>query len=63
MLKGYLKMALRVLKRSAFFTGVSLFGISFTLAGLMLIVAFLQNQFGSNAPMQNVDGLVYLMQL
>jgi putative ABC transport system permease protein len=63
MLKGYLKMAFRVLKRSAFFTGVSLFGISFTLAGLMLIVAFLQNQFGSNAPMHNADGLVYLMQL
>ena len=63
MITGYLKMALRVLKRSAFFTGVSLFGISFTLAGLMLITAFLQNQFGTNAPMQNADSLVYLMQL
>lgn len=63
MIIAYLKMAIRVLKRSAFFTGVSLFGISFTLAGLMLITAFLQNQFGANAPMQNANSLVYLMQL
>ncbi|MFM1931535.1 MAG: hypothetical protein RL226_838, partial [Bacteroidota bacterium] len=60
MLKANLKLAIRVLKRSPFFTAISLFGISFTLAGLMLIVAFLQNQFGNNAPLGHADDLVYL---
>lgn len=63
MIQGYLKLALRVLKRSPFFTAISLFGISFTLAGLMLTVAYLQNQFGNNTPLEKSDNLVYLMQL
>ena len=63
MIYSYFKMAIKVLKRNPFFTGVSLFGISFTLAILMLLVAYLQNQLGSEAPMGNSKGLVYFYQL
>jgi putative ABC transport system permease protein len=63
MIKSYIKLAWRVLRRNPFFTGVSLFGISFTLAVLMLMVAYLQNQFGSNPPLSNADSLIYFRQL
>ena len=59
----YLKLALRVLKRNPFFTAVSLFAISFTLAVLMLMVSYLQNQFGSNTPISDASSLVYFKQL
>ena len=50
MFSNYLKLALRVLQRNKFFTGISLFGISFTLTILMLMVAFLHSQFGAKNP-------------
>lgn len=56
-------MAWRVLRRNPFFTAVSLFGISFTLAILMLMVAWFQNQLGNHPPLSNSSGLVYLRQL
>lgn len=63
MIRMYVKLAIKVLGRSPFFTGVSLFGISFTLAVLMLMIAYLQSQFGSRAPMGNADRLVFMQQL
>ncbi len=56
-------MAWRVLRRNPFFTGISLFGISFTLAVLMLMVAYLNNQFGANTPLSHADDLIYFRQL
>lgn len=56
-------MAWRVLRRHPFYTAVSLFGISFTLAVLMLMVAWFQNQFGARPPLSNAASLVYLKQL
>ena len=44
MLINYIKVALAVLGRNRFFTFVSLFGISLTLAVLIIVSAFL-NQF------------------
>ncbi|MBV8251972.1 MAG: FtsX-like permease family protein [Chitinophaga sp.] len=41
MLKNYFKIAIAVLKRRKFFTFISLFGISFTLATLLVLTAFL----------------------
>jgi len=43
MLINYLKIALKVLRRRKFFTFISLFGISFTLAVLVVVAALFQN--------------------
>lgn len=56
-------MAWRVLRRNPFYTAVSLFGISFTLAILMLMVAWFQNQFGAQPPLSRAASLVYMQQL
>ncbi|NUM73502.1 ABC transporter permease [candidate division KSB1 bacterium] len=50
MLKNYLKIAIKVLLRRKFFTFISLFGISFTLVVLMVVVAFLDHIFGPLPP-------------
>jgi len=63
MFSNYLKLALRVLQRNKFFTGISLFGISFTLTILMLMVAFLHGQFGAKSPVSKTDDLVYMRHL
>ncbi len=63
MFSNYLKLALRVLHRNKFFTGISLFGISFTLTILMLMVAFLHSQFGAKNPVSKTDDLVYMRHL
>lgn len=60
---SYFRLAIQVLRSNPFFTGVSLFGISFTLAVLMLSIAWLQNQFGNNAPLGEAKKLVYFNQL
>lgn len=60
MFSNYLKLAWRVLGRNKFFTFISLFGISFTLAILMIIVSFFQTQLGNNAPFQERDRIVML---
>ena len=60
MFYNYLKLAWRVLGRKKFFTAISLFGISFTLAILMLIVSFFETQFGKNAPLQDRDRMIYV---
>lgn len=58
MFKNYLKLAIKVLGRRKFFTFVSLFGISFTLMVLMVIMAFLDTELGANAPMSEADRML-----
>lgn len=60
MISNYFKLALKILARKKFFTFISLFGISFTLMILMVITAFLENEIGSNAPLNKQDKLVFL---
>ena len=60
MLINYFKLALKVLGRNKFFTGISLFGISFTLLILMLITAFYDAEFGKNAPLTEKDRMIFL---
>lgn len=50
MLKNYLKIAIKVLLRRKFFTFISLFGVSFTLVVLMVVVAFLDHIYGPLPP-------------
>ena len=58
MIKNYLTLALKVLRRKPFYTFVSLFGISFTLMILMLITSMGDALFGANQPMTEVDRMV-----
>ncbi|MBX2875842.1 MAG: ABC transporter permease [Saprospiraceae bacterium] len=50
MLKNYLKIAWKVLGRNKFFTFVSLFGISFTLAVLLIIATMLEDLLNPKYP-------------
>ncbi len=63
MIKNYLLLALKVLRRKPFYTFISLFGISFTLMILMLITSMGDAMFGANQPMTEVDRMVFLPQL
>lgn len=60
MFKNYIKLAWRVLGRKKFFTFISLFGISFTLAFLMLILSFLITQMGNEKPFSNKSKMVQM---
>ncbi len=62
MLKNYLNLAWRILGRRKFFTFISLFGISFTLGILMVVLSFLQSELGTNSPLSNKDSFVYIQQ-
>lgn len=55
MLKNYLKIAWKVLGRNKFFTFVSLFGISITLAILMVITTFMDHILNPKYPEVNRD--------
>ncbi|RAJ76704.1 putative ABC transport system permease protein [Chitinophaga dinghuensis] len=50
MLKNYFKIAIAVLKRRKFFTFISLFGISFTLATLLVLTSFLDKVINDEYP-------------
>lgn len=63
MIKNYFKIAIAVLKRNKFFTFISLFGISCTLAVLMIISAFSENLFSSTYPEINSARSLYLINL
>lgn len=52
MLKNYLKIAWKVLGRNKFFTFVSLFGISFTLAVLLILATMLEDLLNPKYPEQ-----------
>ncbi|MEL6124328.1 MAG: ABC transporter permease, partial [Bacteroidota bacterium] len=60
MISNYIKLAWRVLGRNKFFSTITLFGISFTLAILMLIVSFLETEVGSTKPVSDRDKMVVL---
>lgn len=55
MLRNYLKIAFRVLLRRKFFTFVSLFAITFTLAVLMVVATLIDGTFGPRAPETKLD--------
>jgi len=63
MISNYLKLAWRLLGRKKFFTAISLFGISFTLGILMVILSFLQSEMGTQKPMTQKDDYVLLENL
>jgi putative ABC transport system permease protein len=54
-LRHYIALAGKVLRRRKFFTFVSLFGISFTLLVLMVVTAMLDHAFGPAAPETRQD--------
>lgn len=60
MLKNYFILALRVLKRRKFFTFITLFGISFTLGILMVLISFMDSSLGSVSPLSQKDDMVYI---
>lgn len=61
MLKSYIIIAWKVLKRNMLFTGISLFGISFALTILLVGESFLYNFTQSNYPAKNQNHLGYLI--
>lgn len=60
MLKNYIKIAWKVLQRKKFFTFISLFGISFTLMVLMVIVAFMDHLLSPTYPELKRDRTLYI---
>jgi len=60
MIINYIKLAFRGMGRRKFFTFISLFGISFTLGILMVILSFLNSEMGSNAPLSSKDDFVLI---
>lgn len=63
MLKNYFKIALAVFKRRKFFTFISLFGISFTLAILMILTAFKDSLLRANYPETRRDRCLYVVNI
>lgn len=59
MLLSYLKLAWKVLLRRKFFTFISLFGISFTLMVLLVVVALFDHAFGAHYPESRADRLTF----
>ncbi|MBH8560478.1 ABC transporter permease [Hymenobacter negativus] len=60
MLLSYLKIAWKVLMRRKFFTFISLFGVSFTLMILLVVMAMFDHAVGPNAPMKRVDRMLFV---
>lgn len=55
MFENYLKMSIKVLLRKKFFTGISLFGISFTILVLIIASSFLEHSLNPGGPRVNDD--------
>jgi putative ABC transport system permease protein len=62
MLTNYLKIAFKVLLRRKFYTGVSLFGIAFTLLILNVCVAFIDHMFAPLAPESRLGRILTIEQ-
>lgn len=60
MIKNYIKLALKVLLRRKFFTFISLFGISFTLLVVMVVMALLDSMLAPNPPEVNLDRSLFV---
>ena len=63
MLKNYFKIAIAVLKRRKFFTFISLFVISFTLAVLMVLTAFIDKIINDDYPDRKRDRSLYITKM
>lgn len=63
MLRSYLKLAWKVLLRRKFFTAISLFGISFTLMILLVVVAFFDHVSGAQQPEKRLDRMLFVSML
>ncbi|TGE14740.1 ABC transporter permease [Hymenobacter elongatus] len=63
MLLSYLKIAWKVLLRRKFFTFISLFGISFTLMVLLVVVALFDHTVGAHAPESRLDRMTFVQLL
>ena len=61
MIKNYIKIALKVLKRNKLFTLISLFGISFSLTILLVGAAFFDDFTQSNYPASRQNRIAYLI--
>lgn len=60
MLKNYIKIALKVLMRRKFFTFVSLFGITFTLLVLTIVVSMLVHTLSPAKPGSKLDRSLFI---
>lgn len=60
MLLSYLKIAWKVLMRRKFFTFISLFGVSFTLMILLVVMAIFDHVVGPAAPVKRVDRMLFV---
>lgn len=60
MIRNYFKIAWKVLLRRKFFTFVSLFGISFTLMVLMVVIALWDHTFGPTTPQLKVKNMLWI---
>ncbi len=60
MLLSYLKIAWKVLMRRKFFAFISLFGVSFTLMILLVVMAMFDHLVGSSTPIRRVDRMLFV---
>ena len=60
MLFSYLKIAWKVLMRRKFFTFISLFGVSFTLMILLVVMAMFDHVVGPSTPAKRIDQMVFV---
>jgi putative ABC transport system permease protein len=60
MFLSYLKLAWRGWQRRKFFTGISLFGISFTLMMLVVVYALFDHAVGARTPERRADRLLFI---
>ena len=60
MLLNYLKIAWKVLLRRKFFTFISLFGISFTLMIMLVVMAVVNHVSGGQAPEKRIDQMLFV---
>jgi putative ABC transport system permease protein len=63
MLINYLKIALKVLLRRKFFTGISLFGIAFTLTMVLVVAGVVDHSLSAVAPEVHLDRMLFLTHL
>ncbi len=60
MLRNYLKIAIKSLRRNPFFTSVNLFGIAFTLMLLVLVVSMYESNIGNLKPLTKKNSMVVM---
>ena len=60
MLLNYLKIAWKVLLRRKFFTFISLFGISFTLMVMLVVMGVVNHVTGAHAPEKRIDQMLFV---